>query len=708
MPSQQNTDLQITEVEIHEPVLGLSSLASIFRQLSMPSWETLLDVFLPVLLIFLAIAEQYGLLKPPEDSGPDTRDVPICPKAGDMEQSRKPLNRDPKSTRPDAKIKAEDVRKEIGLHREIILRTRNPYTGKSCSPQAQLEARTLPNARLETTFGVNNAFTTQNMKTAGAFKSTARSLLRNATHIRKKVDETGEPTSIDTDANWEQIISQIQKTIREEITGGHEIMNLAEVVQYITLRISMHVLFGTKIETLEDRDAMKYIAKTINILWIRSKNKPAANQNDWSQERRLHQHLFDLTGLDPTNDLLNPMNLILPAYETMWRAVLRGILEIYFRDHPDSQQWQEVLRGFMTISQKEIFHRYDAMDKICPIDIVKEIMRMYPPTRRVNRRFPDNEEGVIRAADIEKLHRNVLLVPDRDADTFRPERWLDIKKDFKFVQTAKKEMREQEEPDAKHTSREYEELGYMPLALSCPAGGKATQGFSFKMIALLVVAVGDGLDGLNFKFTGSDETVSVQAEADAGVNNDENLHAGPAGGVDQSLYQDNTQGKSIRPTRDLELDTTGKTPLTLEALRKLENEHAGEVKNKENFNEYIKTHVADYINSKIKPTKPSTDDPIIVANLHKPNTHDIPNNADAPFFSCEVDERRSNLARQVCPATVTVAEPTHEPEPGPEPEPRRQVWRLEAESPRDELPEIGKALGSERADYLSLVYRRVV
>lgn len=38
----------------------------------------------------------------------------------------------------------------------------------------------------------------------------------------------------------------------------------------------------------------------------------------------------------------------------------------------------------------------------------------------------------------------------------------------------------------------------------------------------------------------------------------------------------------------------------------------------------------------------------------------------------------------------------------------KDIWKLEAESPNDVLPALGKALRPNREDYLSLVYRKVI
>lgn len=92
----------------------------------------------------------------------------------------------------------------------------------------------------------------------------AKKLLRQAVKIQKKVDENSRRLGEDTDAQGETIASKIQEIVWEEINGEDEIMNLAQVVQCITLRISLH--FDIEVEFPEAGNNVKYLAQTMNIL----------------------------------------------------------------------------------------------------------------------------------------------------------------------------------------------------------------------------------------------------------------------------------------------------------------------------------------------------------------------------------------------------------------------------------------------------------
>lgn len=127
--------------------------------------------------------------------------------------------------------------------------------------------------------------------------------------------------------------------------------------------------------------------------------------------------------------------------------------------------------------QNDAFHN-TAERGVRPIDIVKETLRLYPPTRRVHRNFDDQTCR----ADIEACQRAELL-GGKDPLVFRPERWQGIcaverQRTFDKVKGAGKSLKRSEE-----------ELGYMPFAYWCAADHEETREFGMKMIALLVAVL---------------------------------------------------------------------------------------------------------------------------------------------------------------------------------------------------------------------------
>ena len=132
---------------------------------------------------------------------------------------------------------------------------------------------------------------------------------------------------------------------------------------------------------------------------------------------------------DPT---ANPLNWILPGYETIWRVTLRCFVELNMRCHSEEREWHRVLDAFIAQPTRAQLFATNSAD-VSAINISKEALRLYPPTRRVYRAFrtspqsdPTDAHGPgIHAADIETLHRNTILWGP-DATLFRPSRWAHL------------------------------------------------------------------------------------------------------------------------------------------------------------------------------------------------------------------------------------------------------------------------------------------
>lgn len=126
----------------------------------------------------------------------------------------------------------------------------------------------------------------------------------------------------------------------------------------------------------------------------------------------------------------NPLNLIIPAYETIWRVVFRIVVEVYYREchAPEKcrdnrqQEWLNALeRAYNEENLTGDFLRSDGEATCTVSDIVREGLRLYPPSRHIHRE-KKNERLV---ADIEYMHRNQWP----NGKSFDPSRWKDTKQD---------------------------------------------------------------------------------------------------------------------------------------------------------------------------------------------------------------------------------------------------------------------------------------
>ena len=363
-------------------------------------------------------------------------------------------------------------------------------------------ARAEPNQRLVRVFGIDNSFTSTDQQWRSKFIRGMVAKMKAAITL-----ESGHPGG-----NWENMRESAIASFEEYMSHAGSTLYFSELVQFVTLQVSLYYLFD-EAETATANDGfekVKYIGKRINELWIASKSEGNSG-GIWSNDTRLHKALLEVTTMpplptmhipgafpsdadeekdlttDPHPSRRNPMNLLLPAYETMWRVVLRCVLEMQYRNGEKSAEWNAVLKKYLDAQQDtdtmsdDVF--WEATENgVTAIDIIKETLRLYPPSRRIHRVF----DGSSMSADIEACQRSALL-GQNDPLVFRPERWQSICPElrarvFAGDKGAKKLLKTREEA-----------LGFMPFAFVCAADRTETRGFGMKLIALLTAVISDGL-----------------------------------------------------------------------------------------------------------------------------------------------------------------------------------------------------------------------
>jgi hypothetical protein len=299
---------------------------------------------------------------------------------------------------------------------------------------------------------------------------------------------------------------------------------MARLVQFVTLKVSIHYLFDDNachvaLRNPDLNETFAKIGEAVNETWIRSKssteNQTEFKKSDLCAMLKLvfydEQTEAEQQALNPDDPKKNPMNWLLPAYETMWRVVMRCVIEILYRDADDGPKWKTALSSYLEALQHPTEEAganpfQKKTDGVAVHDLVKEALRLYPPSRRVHRQFTDNTEPD--KADIESCHHSPLF--GSDPLIFRPERWQEILKEYEELCNKKdsaeygkyqkylNEVKMSTKPDDLKRYEQY--LGYMPFANVCPSdetvkGGLSTKAFGMKMIALLVCVLCEGLDG---------------------------------------------------------------------------------------------------------------------------------------------------------------------------------------------------------------------
>jgi hypothetical protein len=262
-----------------------------------------------------------------------------------------------------------------------------------------LEARAIANKRLVDTFGIDNAFTTKVNQRHSNYKSEVGTLLK---------------------PDW----TMVAQTAREQANDYHS-GNLVCLVQSFVLKMTINVFFGIDPSKL-DNDSVAFVAAEINRLWTDSKVPHRAMC--WKKQYKLHEALYRLVpDCDPLDPQRNAMNLILPAFETMWRVVLRCFVEVGYRSAKEKGEWIRALGVYLK-------HSTPLSDEACKENldtaivssIVNETLRLYPPTRHIHRQFEfASGTSTLAIADVEGLHRDVRIW-GFDAEHFKPSRWTSI------------------------------------------------------------------------------------------------------------------------------------------------------------------------------------------------------------------------------------------------------------------------------------------
>ena len=311
-------------------------------------------------------------------------------------------------------------------------------------------SRAIPNNRLVQAFGINNAFTTSDDDFRQEFHDNASRIL------------------IATNKKWKDIAQATEQVLNDQVQvsdGEKRGIALVPLVQSLTLKTSIHVLFQEDPLALND-ELVSSFAKVINDLWIQSKDSSTSEYHGALRQKFRR----DLSSLFPSHSLSTrdtPMNLIIPAYETLWRVVLNCFIEVAFRHPSSAAAWQSVLAEYMANPTENFFKRHspspEETESVSAYFLAKEALRLYPPTRRIYRvyRPSSGSEYFTLAADIESLHRNSDYW-GTDSKKYVPARWASLT------------------PESRKA--------YFPFGgsqMMCPA----SKGFGRKMIALLVAVL---------------------------------------------------------------------------------------------------------------------------------------------------------------------------------------------------------------------------
>ncbi|KAI5244957.1 hypothetical protein E4T43_03548 [Aureobasidium subglaciale] len=345
--------------------------------------------------------------------------------------------------------------------REIIKSGTPPAACKNTL--SSLEARARPNRRLNLAFGIDSCFTSSDERSCKNFRDSVEELLY--------VPEV----------RWFEFAKTACRAAKLATDVKEETVNLTGVVQLLTLKTMMKVLWPDRDPEQITDEQISTLAHEVNLQWLRSKGFNGGDDPPWHFEKQKSlknavKAVFP--DWDDQDSKSNPCNLILPGYETMWRVVLRCYLEIKARDHSFSDIWTMVMWDFAKQPTKEQLQKpvetRCRTASVSGIDIAREALRLYPPTRRIYREHRNarcNKTNV--SADMEAMQRDPAIWKNRP-NIFLPERWIGVESGY--------------------------DEGYMPFGASpfnCPAkrSKNVPMPFGLGMIALLVGALLEVTEG---------------------------------------------------------------------------------------------------------------------------------------------------------------------------------------------------------------------
>ncbi|PWY78916.1 cytochrome P450 [Aspergillus eucalypticola CBS 122712] len=291
----------------------------------------------------------------------------------------------------------------------LIITADGQFTNKK-NMLSPYESRALSNSRFKTAFCIRNAFTS----------SDEDFVTQHVKDIKMLINLTP--------LDWNHLSQSLQEPARYWVDSSEGTIHLASITQTLTLRLVLVGIFKLEPRIPPSADLFfADFARCINESWILAKGPDILSFED-------NEELWDcVTAFFPSSDQFqrdeNPLNVILPGYETSWRVALRMFLEIR---RSSNEVWVDKMVSFALHPTKVQFQDDDDDDDdgISVEAMVSEALRLYPPTRRIRRtfRFKDGKNGAVDeifAADIEACHLDKSIW-GTDALEYKPSRFATL------------------------------------------------------------------------------------------------------------------------------------------------------------------------------------------------------------------------------------------------------------------------------------------
>ncbi|OBZ75461.1 hypothetical protein A0H81_04927 [Grifola frondosa] len=260
---------------------------------------------------------------------------------------------------------------------------------------SQLEARAAPNVRLVRAFDIHNTFTSADPSIHAVFVKKTKSLISPPSN-----------NSFDWLRFSHVAVDAISAYLPNAMLAP---VAFDTVMRTVTLRTILVGLLGVDPSEVDiDFPAVDFVTRGINELWRLSKTTSALPPNLLSE---VNEHLRHWV-----SDVPNPLEFIIPAYETMWRVVALTVA----LTHSDAKT-RENFRDYLEQPFLERFRHFPHSGPSVEA-IIQEILRLYPPTRHISRTIAEIpvpsvpsflgcrfSRTVTKVADIETIQRDASV-----------------------------------------------------------------------------------------------------------------------------------------------------------------------------------------------------------------------------------------------------------------------------------------------------------
>ncbi|KAK7688906.1 hypothetical protein QCA50_007597 [Cerrena zonata] len=246
----------------------------------------------------------------------------------------------------------------------------------------------------------------------------------------------------------------------------------AKFIQILTFKVMISTLFKVDLDSM-DTDDVVFVTTGINTLWNLSKT--TANFPPGLLEGINRRVSYWIT------DIENPLNLIIPVYETMWQVVAIGVVLL----HHDPRACR-LLETYLQNPTPEQFARWEGSEASVQ-SLISETLRLYPPVRRISRIISTRPAWVPScldsyfqqsvSADISILQRD-MTIWGQDANAFDASRHYPSKLTQEQASTL---------------------LAFSAGRIKCVASSWAPQAASLLIAAMVKKVNEEGLEGIDIK-----------------------------------------------------------------------------------------------------------------------------------------------------------------------------------------------------------------